>query len=267
MYDEDEKEPRYWIYIVIAFVILFLLIFGVYSVPAGRVGVITRFGAIHRVVNPGVGLKIPLVEWNHRMSVQTQKVELTTGAASSNLQTVDAIVSVNYRLIGAQAARIFQEVGTDYEEIVIVPAIQQAFKSTTAQFTAEEIITDRTRLSVDAEILLQESMEPFYITIQAFNVINVDFSEEYDNSIEQKQVQEQKVEIAKLKQLEATINAETIKIEARAQSEAQTILNDTGALSQSYLQYLFLTNWNGQLPRVIGGAQPVFDINPYLDGE
>ena len=181
---------------------------------------------------------------------------------------MNAIVSVNYYLIGEKAADLYQEVGKNYEDTVIVNNIQQAFKSTSARYTAEEIVTKRTELADSAKTLLQEAIDKYYIVVQDFNVTDVQFSPEYDESIEQKQVQEQKVEIAKLKKQEAVINAETITINAQAEADAQEILNKTGALSSSYLQYLFLTNWNGQLPSVIGGADPVFDIYNYIgEGE
>lgn len=254
--------------LVMGMVVIFLLVvaglFTIYSVPAGHVGVITRFGAINRVANPGVGLKIPFVEGRKLMSAQTQKLELETEAGSSNLQAVSAIVSINYRIIGARAADLFQEVGTNYESIVIKPQIEQAFKSATAKYTAEQIIIEREELSQVAQAELQSELEPFYIVVQTLNIEDIQFSDEYNDSIEQKQVQEQKIEIAELRQQEATINAETIRIEAQAEADAQETLNNTGALSESYLKYLFLTNWNGQLPEVISGTDPVFDIGDYL---
>jgi regulator of protease activity HflC (stomatin/prohibitin superfamily) len=258
------SEGKFIAGLVGAFLLVVVVLFSVYSVPAGHVGVITRFGAINRVVNPGVGLKIPLVEGRKLMSAQTQKLELQTEAGSSNLQAVSAIVSVNYRIIGERAADLYQEVGREYEDIIIKPQIEQAFKSATAQYTAEQIIIQREELSQVAQAQLQSELEPFYIIIQTLNIEDIQFSAEYNNSIEQKQVQEQKVEIAKLEREQAEINAETIKINAQAEADAQEILNNTGALSESYLQYLFLTNWNGQLPQVISGTEPVFDIADYL---
>jgi len=66
-------------------------------------------------------------------------------------------------------------------------------------------------------------------------------------------------------QEEAKINAETAKIEAKGIADSQKELSQTGALSESYLQYLFLTNWDGKLPQVISGTEPVFDIGDYLE--
>lgn len=268
MYDDETTNVKAligWIAggLIVLLLLIFLL-FGIYQVPAGHVGVITRFGAVNRVANPGVGFKIPLVEGKKKMSAQTQKIELETEAGSSNLQGVTAIVSVNYKIVANKAADLYQEVGTNYEDIVIKPQIEEAFKAATAKFTAEETIIKRTELSDRSQEILQKELEPFYIVVQTFNIENIDFSPEYDASIEAKQVQEQKVKIAELKKEEARINAETALIEAEGIANAQKELSETGALSESYLQYLFLTNWNGMLPQVISGSDPVFDIGDYL---
>lgn len=243
---------------------LLLVMMTLYIVPAGNVGVVTRFGAVNRVVQPGLGIKIPLVEAVHRMSVQTQKDEIEASSASSNLQTVSAIIAVNYHLDGPFASTVYQSIGKDYQLIVVAPAIQNAFKSATARYTAENLIKMREQVRIDAETELQKQLEPYHIIVENFNIINFDFSAEYNASIEAKQVMEQNVQTAKLELEKAKVAAEQRVVEAQAQADAQKALKDTGALTKEYLQYLFLTRWNGVLPEVLGGATPVFDIGGYI---
>jgi len=228
---------------------------------------VTRWGAVNRVVAPGLGIKIPLVEAVHRMSVQTQKDEVQASSASSNLQTVSAIIAVNYHLDGLYATTVYQTIGRNYQQIVVAPAIQNAFKSATARYTAENLIKQREQVRIDAETELQKQLEPYHIVVENFNIINFDFSPEYNASIEEKQVMEQNVQTAKLELEKARVSAEQKVVEAQAQADAQKALQDTGALTPEYLQYLFLTKWNGILPQVISGATPVFDINNYIPGE
>jgi len=246
---------------------LLLLAQALYVVPAGNVGVVTRWGAVNRVVAPGLGIKIPLVEVVHRMSVQTQKDEVQASSASSNLQTVSAIIAVNYHLDGIYATQVYQTIGRNYQQIVVAPAIQNAFKSATARYTAENLIKQREQVRIDAETELQKQLEPYHIVVENFNIINFDFSPEYNASIEEKQVMEQNVQTAKLELEKARVSAEQKVVEAQAQADAQKALQDTGALTPEYLQYLFLTKWNGILPQVISGTTPVFDINNYIPAE
>lgn len=250
----------------VAFLLL-LLSLALYSVPAGYVGIVTRWGAVQRIVPPGLGIKIPVAESVHRMSVQTQKDEVEASSASSNLQTVSAIIAVNYRLDGQRASSVFQSIGMNYQDKVVAPAIQNAFKSATAKYTAENLIKLREQVRIDAETELQKQLEPYYIIVENFNIINFDFSPEYNASIEAKQVMEQNVQTAKLELEKAKVEAEQRVVEAQGQADAQKALNDTGALTAEYLQYLFLSRWNGILPEVISGATPVFDIGNYIPEE
>ncbi|MDF1519429.1 MAG: prohibitin family protein [Brevefilum sp.] len=258
-------------YIIIGMVSLFTIMLlvssALYTVPAGYVGIVTRWGAVQRIVQPGLGVKIPLAEAVHRMSAQTQKDEIEASSASSNLQTVSAIIAVNYRLDNQHASAVYQSIGTDYQDKVVAPAIQNAFKSATAKYTAENLIKMREQVRIDAETELQKQLEPYHIIVENFNIINFDFSPEYNASIEAKQVMEQNVQTAKLELEKSRIEAEQRVVEAQAQADAQKALKDTGALTDAYLQYLFLTRWNGILPDVIGGANPVFDIGDYLPQE
>lgn len=249
-----------------AFLVL-LISLTLYSVPAGNVGIVTRWGAVNRIVQPGLGVKIPFAESVHRMSVQTQKDEVDATSASSNLQTVSAIIAVNYRLDGQHALTVYQSIGMNYQDKVVAPAIQNAFKSATAKYTAENLIKMREMVRLDAETELQKQLEPYHIIVENFNIINFDFSPEYNASIEAKQVMEQNVQTAKLELEKAKIEAEQRVVEAQGQADAQKALNDTGALTPEYLQYLFLLNWNGILPEVISGTTPVFDIGNYIPEE
>jgi len=252
------------ILIVLAVLVLATSLF--YEVPAGNIGVVLRFGAVNRVANPGINIKLPFVERVVLMNVRTQKDEAQATAVSENLQVVTSIIAVNYHLDGTRAKEVFEKVGADYANIIVAPAIQNTFKAVTAQFTAEELITKRDEVRLLAEEKLTKQLEPYYIVIENFNIVNVDFSPEYQQAIEAKQVAQQQVETSKQKLAQAEIDAQTVIAQAKGQADAQKALNQTGALTQEYLQYLFLTKWNGILPQVMSsGADTMIDVSRFLN--
>jgi len=252
------------ILIVLAVLVLATSLF--YEVPAGNIGVVLRFGAVNRVANPGINIKLPFVERVVLMNVRTQKDEAQATAVSENLQVVTSIIAVNYHLDGTRAKEVFEKVGADYANIIVAPAIQNTFKAVTAQFTAEELITKRDEVRLLAEEKLTKQLEPYYIVIENFNIVNVDFSPEYQQAIEAKQVAQQQVETSKQKLAQAEIDAQTVIAQAKGQADAQKELNQTGALTQEYLQYLFLTKWNGILPQVMSsGADTMIDVSRFLN--
>ena len=241
-----------------------ILLFAFYIVPAGSVGVVTRFGAVNRVVYPGPGIKIPLVGRVVRMDVRTQKDEVDTSAASKDLQVVTSTIAVNYHLDGQYAVDVFQNIGRRYTDIVIAPAIQNVFKATTAKFTAEQLITNREAVRIQAEDELAKQLLPYHVVVENFNIVNFDFSPEFNAAIEAKQVAQQQVETAKQRLAQAQVDAQTALAQAKGQADAQAMLNMSGALTPEYLHYLALTKWNGILPYVTSGAIPFIDVGNVL---
>lgn len=281
---EEERQERGERFKVLAigigiFLGLFLILtisLSWFVVSAGKVGVITHFGAVDRVAYPGLGWKVPYIEGIEVMDVRTQKTEIDVGAASKDLQAVSATIAVNFHLQGEHAVDVYQNVGKAYNELVILPAIQNAFKATTALYTAEELISKRNEVSAMAEENLQLQLNQYFITVETLNIINFDFSAEFNAAIEQKQVAQQQVEKSKQELARAKVEAETLLTQAKAQADAkiivaqgeaesQKVLKDTGGLTMEYLQYLFLGKWNGALPQITSGDfSALLDVSTYL---
>ena len=239
------------------FVALLLLLpgVGVWSiVGAGSVGVVTRFGAINRVSPPGFVIKLPLIEGIHSMDTRTQKDQVDAQAASLDIQEVKSTIAVNYHLDGQRAPDVFQNIGEDYQDKVVSPAIQDTFKSITAKYTAPDLIAKREEVRILAEKELSQKMLPYNIVVDSFNIVNFDFSDQYNKSIEAKAMSQQDLERTK-------IEAQTALTQAQGQANAQKALKDSGSLSAEYLQYLALTKWNGIMPLYWGGnALPLINI-------
>jgi regulator of protease activity HflC (stomatin/prohibitin superfamily) len=251
--------------ILIAMAVIILTTSLFYEVPAGNIGVVLRFSAVNRVANPGINIKLPFVERVVLMNVRTQKDEAQATAVSENLQVVTSIIAVNYHLDGTRAKEVYEKVGADYANIIVAPAIQNTFKAVTALFTAEELITKRDEVRLLAEEKLTAQLEPYFVVVENFNIVNVDFSAEYQQAIESKQVAQQQVETSKQKLAQAEIDAQTVIAQAKGQADAQKALNQTGALTPEYLQYLFLTKWDGILPQVMtSGSNTMIDVSRFL---
>ena len=259
--EHSMKKTFGWMFtIVVGFFVFMILLMAFFIVPAGSVGVVTRFGAVNRVAYPGIGMKIPLVEGVVKMDVRTQKDEVDTSAASKDLQVVTSTIAVNYHLDGKYAVDVYQNIGSKYTDIVIAPAIQNIFKATTAKYTAEQLITNREAVRLQAEEALATQLLVYHVIVENFNIVNFDFSPEFNAAIEAKQVAQQQVETAKQKLAQAQVDAQTVLAAAKGQADAQAMLNSSGALTEAYLRYLALTKWNGVLPSVVGGAIPFIDI-------
>lgn len=227
--------------------VIIVLFSSIRFVGAGSVGVITRFGAVSRVANPGIVVKLPFMEGVHSMETRTQKEQVEASSASKDLQEVKATIALNYHLIGSKAVEVYQNIGEDYKDRVIGPVMQEAFKATTAKFTAEELIGKREAVKQLAYTSLQDRLRKYNVVVDDLNIVNFDFSADFNNAIEQKQAAQQNLEKAK-------IEANTALTQAQGQANAQKALKDSGNLSAEYLEFLALQKWNGILPYSTSGV-------------
>src|SRR5574344_726708 len=181
--------------IIVIGVIGAILLFSTMTVvKTGQVGIKTQFGAVKgQALEAGLHFKLPFIQQIKKMNCQIQKVEVAVGAASKDMQTVTSKIAVNYVIDKTKATELFKEIGLRYEVVVLEPAIQEAIKSVTAKFTAEQLITKRTEVSIKIEEELIDKVENKGININDINIVDFDFSEEYNKAIEAKQVAQQNV--------------------------------------------------------------------------
>lgn len=229
------------------------LISGVVFVNAGSVGVVTQFGAVTGTnFEQGMHFKIPFIQGVDTFDVRTQKEQVEAAAASADLQTVHSVVAVNYHLDAKQVSSVFREIGTKYKERVLDPAVQESFKYTTAQFTAEQLITKREEVKSKALEHLKQRMATFHIIVDEFNIVNFDFSPEFNAAIEAKQVAQQNVEKAKQDLARIEVEAKQKVAEANGTAQSQALLRPN--LTPEYLQYLAINKWDGKLPTATNGV-------------
>lgn len=244
-------------------------------VPAGNTGVILTLGKVSSSsFSEGFHLKLPFVQQVESMSNKIQVFETPASAVSKDLQTVESKLAVNYKLVSDKSAEMYRTVGTDYQTVLISPVVQECMKSATAKYTAEQLITERSAVGDEVKSALDEKLNAYGIYIEKFNIVNFDFSPEFNNAIEAKQVAEQnlmKTETeqkqvitiaeaeAKKKVIAAEANADAILAEANAQAEANRLLE--ASLSDKVIAYQQIEKWDGSMPNVVGGDSNGFLIN------
>ena len=271
----DNKNPyyenplgdikKYIIWGVIVFLAIIIIFGSFYTIGAGERGVLLTFGKPSmNSIGEGLHFKFPIVQAIKKMEVRTQKIETNADAASKDLQNVETIIALNFHLSPGQVPSLYQEVGTGYVDRIINPAIQEAVKAIQARFTAEELVSRRTEVRTGIQEVLTERLAKYYIIVDDFNIVNFQFSEEFDNAIEAKVTAEQQ-------KLKAEMDLERIKIEkeqkiTQAEAEAESIRIQSVALqhNSNILQLRAIEKWDGVMPKVTGGAMPFIDINSLI---
>ena len=97
-------------------------------VPAGHVGVVDLWGKVdEQVRNPGLNLVNPFVDLVI-MDVQTQELKETMEVPSKEGLTMQVDMSILYRLNPDKASSIYKTIGSDYDEVVVVPQFRTSTK-------------------------------------------------------------------------------------------------------------------------------------------
>ena len=254
---------------VIGVVIACLIVVGGSTgiVGAGQRGVLLRFGAVTGTIKAeGLYFKIPFAEEVALMSTQLQKYTAPVSALSKDLQQVTAEVTLNYQLNASSVGEIYRSMRQDYENRVMQPNLQEAVKSTTADFDAEELITQRPQVKEELQNLMAERLAPLGIVVVQLSITDFQFSATFQESIE-----------AKVKAVQQALEAENalrrVEFEAqqaitRAEAEAkglelqkEQITEQLLALRRIEVQGRAIEKWNGVMPTVVTSGRPV----PMLD--
>ena len=281
---------------IIAIIVVLLAIVavnGFTTVPVGSTGILLTLGKVQEgvTISEGLHFKIPFVQQIVSMDNRVKKLELNTEAFSKDIQTVSAKLAVNYRLRPEMSFSVYKTHGTGYEQNIIIPATHEVLKSVCAQYTAEELISKRAESSDKMRDELDAKLTDMGITVTDFNIIDFDFSDEFINAVEAKQVAEQvkkkaatenETAIAQAERekqvsiTQAEADAEKMRIEAEAKANAVKLAAEAEAfrlqsinenLTDFTIRNTIAENWDGKLPAVVGSdGMSIMQLGDILNG-
>ena len=253
---------------VVVIAVVFVLGGALGTVGAGQRGVLLSFQApTGEIKEEGLYYKIPFVEQVVLMSTQIQKYTAPARSSSKDLQVVTTEVTLNYQLNAASVTKIYTDLRQDYETRIIQPYIQEAVKSTTANYDAEELITQRPKVKDELQNLIAERVKPLGIDVVQLSITDFQFSPAFQDSIEAKvRAVQQALEAENaLKRVE--FEAEQAITRAKAEAEGlrlqkQQITAQLLELRQIEVQRAAVGKWNGVMPSVVtsGGPVPMLDV-------
>lgn len=236
------------------------------SVEYGHVGLYKTFGKLNdNTLSPGIHFKIPFIQTVIQVNTQVTKAETDTSASSKDLQPVSTHVAVNYSVNKASAFNLMNNIGGNFDNVIINPAIQEIVKEVTAKYPAEDLITRRDVVSSEISEHLTARLAKYDLIVNDINIVNFKFSEAFNQSIEAKQVAQQQALKAEndLRRIEIEAKQKIAQAQAEAESlrlKKQEVTPELVQLKQIEVQEKALEKWNGVLPSVTGGATPFVDV-------
>lgn len=294
-YDKEMDEFK-WGHMIGSFVALIVVIILAFSmiktVPTGYTGILTTFGKVEpNTVSAGVHVIAP---WQKivKLDNRTQKVSVETDTFSKDIQQVKVSLAVNFCIDQATAQELYKTVGVNYYDSVVLPRILENVKAVVAEYSAENLVAKRGELSDEILTRLTDDAAAYGINIISISVEDIDFTDEFTDAVERKQVATQNKLAAETEQAQKTMeeqaaadravisakakaeqdviaaNAEleVTKIQAEAalyagEKEAEMNKRIAESLTPNLVKYYYIKQWEGVLPKTVLGEDNSFMIS------
>ncbi|KAF5205850.1 Prohibitin, partial [Thalictrum thalictroides] len=116
-----------------------------YTVDGGERAVLfDRFrGVLDETVGEGTHFLIPFVQKPHIYDIRSKPHTFSSQSGTKDLQTVSIQLRVLSRPEESQLPSIFKTLGTEYDQKVLPSIGNEVLKAVVAQFTAEQLLTER----------------------------------------------------------------------------------------------------------------------------
>jgi regulator of protease activity HflC (stomatin/prohibitin superfamily) len=198
-------------------------------VPAGHVGVVFNVvgGVQQEEVGEGVHVVVPVLQQVTLYDTRQQELTLArargdqiTARSSEGLEIV-VDVTVLYQIVGSEAARLHQDIGTSYEEVRVRPEVRSQIRDGISEFDAANLISsERDDLQKMIEANLVDALQDDNVRILSVLLREVSIPEAITRAIEEKQAAEQQVAVEENRRKQSEIAAQRRVIEATGERDA-----------------------------------------------
>ena len=258
----------------------------IYTVNEGHVGIVKRWGKAISQVDPGLHLKVPVMDAVEIIDVRQRKNVEQLSAATQNQLAISATVSINWTVQKSAAMDLFVDYGglDQFENRILDPKLRSAAKAAIARFPADLLIANRQAAVAEIHEEMTSVMTGFPVNVDSPQIEDIDFPQSYRDAVlakeqerenaerekhaleRQRLVSLQRVNTANAEaeavQIAADAEAYRLEVEARAEAEAIRLINEQLVGSPQYIELVRTKRWDGVLPRALlsDGTQVLFGL-------
>jgi len=194
-----------------------------HTVEAGEVAVVKHLGEAREVRTAGTYFDFWITEKYEKYDAKVQSLEVTTQAYSKDAQTMNIAMNVQYRIDESKVIEIANQYGTiELLANRIESIATEKTKATLSSYSAMNIIETRSTISPLVEQTIKDAVnEEYCVEIVAVVLTNIDFSEAFEKTVEDKMIAEQEKLKAEYEKATAIVNAEKELEVAKLQAQAK----------------------------------------------
>ncbi|MCM1194823.1 MAG: prohibitin family protein [Corallococcus sp.] len=190
---------------------LFLTVpFSIHTVEPGQVAVVKVWGDAKYVRSPGTYFDFWISNEYAIYDTTVQQEDISTMCYSSDAQTMDVNIVVQYQIQSEKAIQIANNYGglERLSQRIQSVSIDKA-KTVLSKKSAMNIIETRASVSPDIEAAIKQTVQgDYYVDIVTVVITNIDFSDAFEATVEDKMIAEQQQLKAKYEKEKAIIEAE-----------------------------------------------------------
>ena len=210
-----------WVGLGVAALFALLLFFipgSYHTVDAGEIVVVKHLGEIRDVRTAGTYFDFWITEKYDVYDAKVQTLDIRDNAYSKDAQTMNLTMTVQYQIDTGKVKQIATTYGSLEALSAKISSVSiERTKSVLSSYSAMEIIETRASISPEVEKTIKGAIsESYYVSINTAVLTNIDFSDAFEQTVEQKMIAEQE-------QLKAQYEAEKAKIEAEAKANVARI--------------------------------------------
>lgn len=212
----------------------------VHQVDTGTVAVVRHLGKIEGMRQPGTYFDLYMTNHYEVYDTKVQQDHILTAAYSKDGQTMELEVFLQYQVQSENIMKIATEYGS-------LEALQSRIETQTIEKTkavmssdiAMNIIQKRAEFSTNVSEAVREGISAdYYVNVRDVVLTNIDFTDEFEKSVEAKVIAEQEKQAAITKAegelAVAKLEAQKKIEQARGDAEAQKIIAKAAAEAATY---------------------------------
>lgn len=194
-----------------------------HTVEAGQVAVVKHLGEARLVRTAGTYFDFWVTEKYEYYDAKVQNMNIATQAYSKDAQTMNIAMNVQYKIDESKVIEIANQYGTiELLANRIESIATEKTKATLSSYSAMNIIETRSTISPLVEQTIKDAVnEEYCVEIVAVVLTNIDFSEAFEKTVEDKMIAEQEKLKAEYEKATAIVNAEKELEVAKLQAQAK----------------------------------------------
>jgi regulator of protease activity HflC (stomatin/prohibitin superfamily) len=173
---------------VIAFIVLFLLSFALKKVNQYEKGLVERFNAYEKTVEPGLRVITPFIERMYRVNMREQVIDVPPQEIITEdnvVVTIDAVIY--YQVVDAKRALYEIE---DFE-LAIVKLAQTTLRNIVGEMSLDVCLTSREKINVELRSVLDQATDKWGTKVNRIELQRIDPPQDIQTAMHKQKTAEQ----------------------------------------------------------------------------